>query len=175
MKIHIDLELTPRVKRALSVAAAGSVLLFGGAVAYAQTTGTSSDTLIGSALNTLGTAVAVLQAQVASLQALDHVARATIPASGGAIIQNGKWLSRVDRPFAGTYVMTFTPGVFSSAPTCVGTALAHQSGDPSTGGPVLSASMLSCSSATLSSVTCQVSADRNGPLDTGMSMICVGP
>jgi hypothetical protein len=176
VKIHIDLDLTPGVKRALSVAAAGSVLLFGGAVAYAQTTGTSSDTLIGSALNTLGTAVAVLQAQVASLQALDHVARATISTTGGVMTQNGKWVGRVDHPAPGDYVLTFTPGVFSAPPSCVATPLAHEMNDPATlGGPLLSVSMLGCSAATLSSITCQVRDDRRGPQDTGLTMICVGP
>jgi hypothetical protein len=176
VKIRIDLELTPGVKRAVALAAAGSVLLFGGAVAYAQTAGTSSDTLIGSALNTLGTAVAVLQAQVAALQAADHVARATISPSGVVSAQNGKWLSRVDHPFAGNYVLTFAPGVFSAAPTCVATALAHEFIDPATtGGPVLSAAMLGCSGATPYSVTCQVRVDRGVPADTGLSMICVGP
>jgi hypothetical protein len=178
VKIHIDLEIPSGVKRVVAIAAAGSVLFLGGAVAYAQTAGTSSDTLIGSALNSLGNAVALLQAQVAALQAADHVTRATLAPSGALIAQSGKWLSRVDHPFAGNYVVTFTPGAFSAAPTCVATPLAHESADPSAlGGPTLSAAMLACSPATLYSVTCQARAgDRGGvPLEIGLSMICVGP
>src|SRR6202034_2216781 len=93
LKIQIALELTPRVKRAFLVVTGASVLLFGGAAAYAQTVGTNGDTRLGAALNTLGSVVAGVQAQLVALQGADRTARATIAASGTVLTQNGKWLS----------------------------------------------------------------------------------
>ena len=151
MKIQVELELTRGVRRAAMFVTAASVLSVGGAVAHAQTGGTITDTSVTSlALSSLRSAVALLQAQVATLQAADHVGRATVSASGEVVTQNGRWLSCIAHPSGGNYVLTFAPGTFSTPPTCVVTALANETVGPS---PVPSA--VSCSSATPSSVTCQ--------------------
>jgi hypothetical protein len=175
MKIHIELEIPPAVKRAALLAAGTSVLLFGGAVAYGQTAATSSDTLIGSALNTLGTAVSILQAQVAQLQAADHVNRATLATTGAVLTQNGRWLARVDHPTSGFYTLRFASDAFTAAPTCVATAVASDVLVPAAlANPSLSVASLACTPATTTSVTCETKFDRVGGVDTGLTVICSG-
>jgi len=173
VKIHIEFDPSPRLRRALAAGAAASVLFLGGAVAYAQSAATTNDTLIGSALNTLGNAVALLQAQVAQLQAADHVDRATIAASGAVVAQNGAWLGRVAHPSTGSYVLAFATGAFSTPPTCVLSAIASDAVVPGISGAAPLAPALSCSHATPSSVACQ---SRAGiiAVDTEISAICVG-
>ena len=176
MKIQIDLERTPRVKRLAMLIAGGSVLLFGGAVAYAQPTPASGDTVIGSALHTLGNAVVTLQTQVGALQAADRTFRATVATPGTVLSQNGRWVTRpVDNPYAGTHTLTFASGTFSAPPTCVATAAAISLGDQATvGGPVLFGAYMVCGPASASSITCQ-ELTAKGVIDTGFSILCSGP
>jgi hypothetical protein len=175
MKIHIDLELTPRVKRLTVLLAGASVLVFGGAVAYAQPTPASSDTLIGSALHTLGNAVATLQSEVTALQAADRTFRATVATPGTVVAQTGRWVTRVDNPYAGTHTLTFAAGTFSAPPTCVATAAAISLADQATvGGPVLFGAYMVCGPASVSSITCQ-QLTAKGVIDTGFSILCSGP
>ncbi len=176
MKTHIDSELTTRTRRALPVVAAGAVLLFGGAAAYAQTSETPSDSVVGLALASLRSAVAALQAQVRTLQAADHIDRATLSPSGAVLAQNGGWLAHVEHPFAGTYGLTFARGAFSAPPTCVATAVGREPAVPAAAsGQVLVGAAVSCSPATPSSMTCQGWAEHTVAVDTGISLICVGP
>ncbi len=173
--IQTEPERTVGARRAVTLAAAVSVLLVGGAVAHAQAGGTSGD-VTGLALSSLRSAVAALQVQVAALQAADHVDRATISASGAVLSQNGRWLGRVEHPFAGNYLLSFAPGAFTAPPTCVVTALANESVSPSTvGGLVLAVVSFACTAATPSSMTCQGRSERGNGVDAGMSLICVGP
>jgi hypothetical protein len=132
MKIHIELELTPGMKRAGLLAAAASVLL-GGAVAYAQAT---------------------------ALPAADHVKRAVI--SGTVVSQNGGWISRVDRPAQGLSVITFAPGAFASPPACVSVALAAEFVGTNLATAVGVTYPLGCLPATASSVTCQSRGGNTG-------------
>ena len=82
--MKIELEITrSRLTAALLLAAAASVL-GGGAIAHAQSTqaATTTDTLVGSALNTLGNAVSALRNDVNVLQMYERVARASITSTG---------------------------------------------------------------------------------------------
>jgi hypothetical protein len=172
MKIHIEFEMTPGMKKTAAVAAMMAVLAVGTA-AYAQPAPSSESV----STSTLSSAVAALQAQVAGLRAVEHVDRATLSASGDVVTQNGAWLARVDHPSAGGYVVRFAPGAFSARPTCVAIALANDLVFPDAViGTVLGAPVLACTSATLTSLTCQAR-DRpgSGGVDTGISVICMGP
>jgi hypothetical protein len=179
MKIHIELEMTPRSgwkETVAAVAAMAAVLAFG-TVAYAQTE-PSSESVIHSTLSSLASAVAALQTQVAALRAAEHVDRATLSASGDVVTENGAWVGHVDHPSPGTYVVRFASGAFTARPTCVSSALANDVIVPGTAtGPVLWTPAVGCTPATLASVTCQVKAEptRSGGVDTGISLICVGP
>jgi len=162
MTIHLP--ITPRVKTALLGAVAASVLC-GGALAHAQSTAaaTASDTLIGSALNTLGNAVTALRNDVAILQMSERVARATITGTGTVTAQTGAWIRQVEHPSPGNYVLRFAPGVFGAAPTCVATPNANE--------PVAPA--IECYGVTTTTMACQATGS-GGPINTGLFVLCAG-
>ncbi len=135
-------QMDPRNLRAAVLVAAVSALALGGAVAYAQAT---------------------------PPPAAEHVDRATLAAAGSVVTQNGRWISRVEHPLAGKYVVTFTSGAFSAAPTCVATAVADEALRPGIVAP-----FLSCSPPTSASVSCQARAG-GAPVDADIALICVGP
>jgi len=174
MKIHIEFEMTPGLKKMAAVAVMTAVFAFG-AAAHAQAA-PSSESVVNSPLASLGPAVAALQAQVAALRAAELVDRATITASGDVVTQNSAWLAHVDHPSAGTYVVKFAAGAFSARPTCVSSALANDVIVPGTlAAPVLWTPAVGCTPATLTSVTCQARTERAGVVDSGISLICAGP
>ncbi len=164
--MKVVFELTPRTKRLVLCGIAGSILC-GGAVAYAQTqAATTTDTLVGSALYTLGNAITALRADVTVLQQSERVARATISSSG--VVVGGAWISRVDHPGVGSYVVTFAPGVFTAVPTCVTAANPSREAPPPT---------LACYDVTVSSMQCRATVP--GPstpvlVDTAISVVCAG-
>jgi len=162
--MKIELEISPRVQRAF-LCAIPAILLSGAAVAFAQGSQASAttDTLVGSALNTLGNSVAALRADVTVLQTSERVARATISGAGAVTAQTGSWLRRVEHPSAGAYVFVFAPGAFAAVPTCVTSANARASAAPA----------VECYDVTTSSATCQATAS-GAPIDTGISLICAG-
>jgi hypothetical protein len=160
--MKIELEIPRRVIR-MAILGVSSCIVLGGAVAYAQTNAaTTTDTLVGSALNTLGNAVAALRNDVAVLQMSERVARATITATGTVTAQTGSWVTRVDHPAAGQYVVRFAPGVFATVPTCVTTANANE--------PIAPA--IECT-VTTTSMACQVT-ETKSPKDTAMFLLCAG-
>ena len=176
MKGPIDLESTPRTKRVVILLSAASCLLCGGAVAHAQGGESTGNSVIGATFSSLSSAVTRLQAQVSALQANEHVDRATLSASGAVSAQNRTWIDRVDHPWTGRYVARFSAGAFSAAPTCVASGVATESADPDTlASPALFAPALSCSRATPLAVACQAITLRMNGVDTGISLICVGP
>jgi outer membrane murein-binding lipoprotein Lpp len=160
----MKLELSRHAKRAVLFVVTAS-LVCGGAVAYAQTSqyATTTDTLVGAALNTLGNAVTQLRADVAVLQMSERVARATLTSTGAVTLQTGAWLTRVDRPQTGSYVISFAPGVFHAVPTCVTMPSARDSAPPA----------LECHDVTTTGMVCRASA-AGAPADTAMSIICAG-
>jgi hypothetical protein len=165
MKIEIR-SYVPRLL-ALTVPA---FIVCGAAVAHGQTqAATSTDTLVGSALSTLGNAVTALRADVAVLQMGERVARAAITATGVVTTQTGSWVTKVDHPSPGIYVVSFAPSVFTSAPTCVTGANANDQVAPS----------VECHDVTTKSMICKATASGplNGavaPVDTGIAVICAG-
>ena len=174
-----DARRPPRRTRLAWLVAPPAVLVTFAAVAHAQMTGpTTSDTVIGAALNTLGNTVALLTVQVARLEAADHTHRLTLAGSGAILGQDAPWLTRIDHRTAGLYELTFAPGAFSAAPTCVVSAFATPPTEPSAvvggfNGAVLAA----CAPATINGVACQTSVPKatGAPADTGLSLICAGP
>jgi hypothetical protein len=165
--MKIVLELTPRIQRLVLVGIAASIL-GATAVASAQTmtqAGTTTDTLVGSALYTLGNAVTALRADVTVLQMSERVARATITGSGA--VAGSAWIHRVDHPSDGKYIVTFAPGIFAAPPTCVTTANSRDAVPPT----------LVCYDVTTSSMVCQATAPGKPapvPVDTGLSLVCAG-
>jgi hypothetical protein len=163
--MKIQLEMTVGAGRVLLGAACVAILCGGGALAHAQGSqaATTTDTLVGSALSTLGNAVATLRAEVAILQTSERVARVTLSAAGGITLQTGAWIARVDHPQPGNYILTFTPGVFTTPPTCVATPNANE--------PV--APTVECTGVGTSSIAC-TSTTPTGHVNTAMSLICAG-
>jgi hypothetical protein len=163
--MKIELEITPRVQRALLCLIIPVCLVGGAAVANAQSTSAAvaNDTLIGQALNTLGNAVASLRADVTVLQASERVARGAITETGAVTTQTGAWISRVDHRAPGNYVFVFAPGVFASPPTCVTTANARDAVAPA----------IECYGVTSASIVCQATASGT-PVNTAMSVLCAG-
>jgi hypothetical protein len=169
----------PRRRRLVWIALPTAALVTVSALAHAQLTGpTTSDTVIGAALNTLGNTVALLTVQVARLEAADHTHRLTLSGSGTILGQDAPWLTRVDHPAAGLYELTFAPGAFAAAPTCVVSALAVPPVAPSAiVGGLTATAVAGCTPTTISGVTCKTwLAGVNGPTpDVGLSLVCVGP
>ncbi len=165
--MKIQLEITPRMGRVLLGGFVASIL-FGGALAHAQTlAATTTDTLVGSALSTLGNTVSVMRSEIAVLQMSERVARAATTPTGAVTTQTGSWLTRVDHPAPGNYVFVFTPTVFSAPPTCVASA----------NGNLPVAPTVECHGATTSLLICQatIAGGPSGPgVDTGLSLICAG-
>ncbi len=163
--MKIELEITrSRLTAALLLAAAASVL-GGGAIAHAQSTqaATTTDTLVGSALNTLGNAVSALRNDVNVLQMYERVARASITSTGAVTAQTGSWIAKVDHPGPGNYVVRFSPGVFSAPPTCITTANASD--------PVAPA--IECYGVTTTLMVCQAT-EAGAQVNTGLSLLCAG-
>jgi len=142
MKTCIEQRLSFKNVRAPTWIAAAALILFGWTSSHAQASSTST---------------------------VEHVDRATVSADGTITSQNARWLGHVDHPAAGRYLLTFSPGSFSAAPTCVFGAVADDSVRPE-----LVAATLSCSSATSASVACQARAGTHAA-NTDLAVICVGP
>ena len=163
--MKIQLEMTLGTGRVLLGAACVVILFGGGALAHAQSTQAASttDTLVGSALSTLGNAVTTLRAEVAILQTSERVARVTLSATGAIILQTGAWVARVDHPQPGNYILTFAPGVFTTPPTCVATPNANEPVAPS----------IQCVGAGTASISC-ISTTPAAHVNTAMSLLCAG-
>jgi len=142
MKTCIEQRLSFKNVRAPTWIAAAALILFGWTSSHAQASSTST---------------------------VEHVDRAIVSAEGAITSQNSRWLGRVDHPSAGRYVLAFSPGSFSSPPTCVFGAIADE-----TVRPELVTATLSCSPATSASVACQARAGTYAA-NTDMAVICVGP
>jgi hypothetical protein len=167
MKIEIEI---PRYLPRLVAVAVPIFILCAAAGAHGQTeAAATTDTLVGSALATLGNAVTMLRAEVAVLQTGERVARAAITATGVVTTQTGSWVTKVDHSSPGIYVVSFAPSVFTSAPTCVTSASANDQAAPS----------VECHDVTTKSMTCKATASGPpsgsvAPVDTAISLICAG-
>jgi hypothetical protein len=166
--VVVDLEMSPRTRRL--VIGIGSVLLLGiGAIAYASVpkTWVDPETLTSADLN--GN-FASLDGRLTAVESQERVRRATLGSDGTVTSQTGLWISLAAHS-TGAYTVTFSSGTFSAVPTCVASAAAGNQVSPSIECYNISATGMECTASAASEATGAVA----GPVDTGISLICVGP
>ena|ERR1043165_4087788 len=99
-----------------------------------------------------------IQMRLAALEK-EGVYRATLGVTGEVVAQTGSWISVVNHPSPGNFVISFAAGAFSALPTCVATAIVGNASPPS----------VECFNVAMTSITCQAT------VDTNISLVCVGP
>jgi hypothetical protein len=96
-----------------------------------------------------------------------------ISATATVASQNGVWISSVDHPSPGLTVVTFAPGAFSAAPTCLSSPLGGETIGPGGNRAASIPAPMGCLPPTASSLSCQSRTATQG-WDQPFSLVCIG-